>query len=320
MKPKYTLVFLQVLLALTGCRMDVLPGRVPTSTPMIPKSPLLKTSTPTATFLTHTPAPKAKTIFPSATEALSRNTATFTLSHEPTLSPAASRPWRIMPLGDSLTSGNYPGRVHSYRGYLEVLLREAGYSFDFVGTQSRLAHDGTDPDHEGHSGFTIGPDEARFCEACSTANLYDHLKDYLQTEPDIILLLIGINDLLPLDVRPVKPEEAPGKLAALVERIQELHPGAYLFLASLAPVNYRDETQWPAYQAVNQKAEAVAARDPHDQIYFVDANRILERTLDPEMDFADGIHLAEGGARKLAQVWFDALADRGVLAQAPIGP
>jgi hypothetical protein len=47
-----------------------------------------------------------------------------------------------MPLGDSLTSGNYPGRVHSYRGYLETLLREAGYNFDFVGTQSRLAHGG----------------------------------------------------------------------------------------------------------------------------------------------------------------------------------
>lgn len=68
-----------------------------------------------------------------------------------------------MPLGDSLTSGNFPGRVHSYRGYLETLLREAGYSFDFVGTQSRPAHGGTDPDHEGHSGYTIGPDAARFC-------------------------------------------------------------------------------------------------------------------------------------------------------------
>jgi lysophospholipase L1-like esterase len=225
-----------------------------------------------------------------------------------------------MPLGDSLTSGNYPGRVHSYRGYLEDLLREAGYHFDFVGTKSRLAQGGKDLDHEGHSGYTIGPDKARFCEECETANLYDHLEKYLQTEPDIILLLIGINDLLPLEVRPVKPEEAPGKLAALVERIQDLRPGTYIFLASLAPVNYRDESQWPAYQAVNREAEAIAAREATGRIIFVDVNWILEHTLDSEMDFADGIHLGEGGARKLAQTWFEALRYSGLLEQAPPGP
>jgi lysophospholipase L1-like esterase len=225
-----------------------------------------------------------------------------------------------MPLGDSLTSGNYPGRVHSYRGYLEVLLREAGYAFDFVGTLSRQAHGGADPDNEGHSGYTIGPDTARFCGECETANLYDHLEDYLKTEPDIILVLIGINDLLPLEVRPVKPEDAPGKLVGFVDRLQELLPEAYIFLASLVPVNYRDETGWPAYLAVNQKAEEIATADPNDRIFFVDVNRSLERTLDPETDFADGIHLAEGGGHKLAQVWLEALEASGLLRQAPVMP
>ena len=225
-----------------------------------------------------------------------------------------------MPLGDSLTSGNFPGRVHSYRGYLETLLREAGYSFDFVGTQSRLAHGGEDPDHEGHSGFTIGPDEARFCEECSTANLYDHLEEYLQTAPDIVLLLIGINDLLPLDVRPVNPEDAPGKLAGLVQRIQELRPGVYIFVASLAPVSFTDDSQWLPYQAINQMAEQIANADPSDRVFFVDINRVLEGILDRETDFADGIHLAEGGARKLAQVWFEALVNSGLMIVSPPEP
>jgi lysophospholipase L1-like esterase len=317
MKQKYPQVFLLVVFTLAGCQLNLPPGEYHTPTP--PTTPPRRLVTFPPTWLpTFTPTQKVVTPLLTATIAWTEAMATPRPIQGTT--PTPSRPWRIMPLGDSLTSGNYPGRVHSYRGYLEELLREAGYSFDFVGTQSRLAHGGTDPDHEGHSGFTSGPDEARFCEACSTANLYDHLEDYLHTEPDIILLLIGINDLLPLDVRPVKPEEAPGKLAALVERIQELYPEASIFLASLVPVNYRDETQWPAFQAVNQKAEAVAALDLHDQIYFVDANRILERKLDPEMDFADGIHLAEGGARKLAQVWFEALVDSSVLEQAPIEP
>jgi len=317
MEQRYTQILLLVFFTLIGCRTNVPPGGFPTPVPTTTPPHLLVTFLPTR-LPTFIPTQKAEIPLLSATVAWIEETATPTPI--PELTPTLSRPWRIMPLGDSLTSGNYPGRVHSYRGYLEGLLREAGYSFDFVGTQSRLAHGGTDPDHEGHSGFTSGPDEARFCEACSTANLYDHLEDYLHTEPDIILLLIGINDLLPLDVRPVKPEEAPGKLAALVEHIQELHPGAYIFLASLTPVNYRDESQWLSFQAVNQKAEAIAAVDSNDWIYFVDANRILERTLDPERDFSDGIHLAEGGARKLAQVWFEALVASELLEQAPLGP
>jgi lysophospholipase L1-like esterase len=222
-----------------------------------------------------------------------------------------------MPLGDSLTSGTYPGRVHSYRGYLEQLLRAAGYSFDFVGTQSKLAHDGTDPDHEGHSGFSIGPDQSRYCETCPTDNLYDHLETYLQAEPDIILLLVGINDLVLEGVRPVVPAEAPAKLAGLVQRLQALRPQVYIFIASLAPINYTDSAGLPAYQAINQMAEQLAAADPADRIYFVDLNRALELTMDRETDFADGVHLAEGGARKMAQVWFVVLVASGLLSQPP---
>ena len=223
------------------------------------------TPSPTPTFLPTSPLPS---LVPSATTSQSpRHTSTALPTHTPTLTstalptetatPTPSRPWRIMPLGDSLTSGTYPGRVHSYRGYLEALLDEAGYAIDFTGTQTGLAHEGTDPDHEGHSGYSIGPDQRRFCEVCSTANLYDHLEEYLSTEPDIILLLTGINDLLPWEEYPVVPEEAPGKLANLVARIQELRPQAYIFVASLPPINYMDSAELPYYDEINQMAETV---------------------------------------------------------------
>ena len=100
------------------------------------------------------------------------------------ISPTATRipgptrepgPWRIMPLGDSLTEGDYPDGHQSYRGYLERMLRESGYEFDFVGTQWRLGHGGTDYEHEGHGGFTIGPDDSM--SAGWPANIYDRL-DY----------------------------------------------------------------------------------------------------------------------------------------------
>jgi lysophospholipase L1-like esterase len=218
-----------------------------------------------------------------------------------------------MPLGDSLTSGNYPGRVHSYRGYLEELLKEAGYAFDFVGTQSRPAHGGTDPDHEGHSGFSIGPDQRRFCDICSTANLYDHLEEYLATEPDIILLLIGINDLLLFEDLPAEPAKAPEKLANLVRRIQELRPETAILVASLAPINYMDSTELAYYAEINQMAEQLGTANPEDRIYFVDLNRSLEAMIDRSAVFTDGVHLGEGGARKMAHAWFEALVGSGLL-------
>lgn len=304
-----------LILALVGC------GVQGTISPDSIKQP-----SPTRTFIrsTTTPLPNVEpvteTFVPISTTPQPVPTCTRypqITSPVPTLTQVYRRPWRIMPLGDSLTSGTFPGRVHSYRGYLEGLLLAAGYSFDFVGTQTRLAHGGSDSDHEGHSGFSIGPDEARFCLECDTANLYDHLDDYLTTEPDIVLLLIGINDLIPLDVRPVNPADAPQKLAGLVLRIQQLRPGVFIFVASLAPINYTDAATLPSYQAINQMAEEIGTHDSNDQIYFVDLNREMERTMDRKEDFADGVHLAEGGARKMAQIWFDALVASGMLSTPP---
>jgi lysophospholipase L1-like esterase len=306
----FLLGFVLLVFVALGCRVIALSSYPPAASPAKPSATSLSTHTPTSPLPTAALTPTLTIVQPSATA-----TVTETATPSPTPEPTETnipQPWRIMPLGDSLTSGNYPGRVHSYRGYLESLLRQAGYGFDYVGTESRPAHGGTDPDNEGHSGFTIGPDEARFCTECSTANLYDHLEDYLQTEPDIILLLIGINDLIPLDVRPVIPEEAPAKLAGLVQRIQVLRPETYIFLASLPPVQFRDSSQWPPYQAINQMAEQIATADAGDRIYFVDINRTLTQNLDPGVDFADGIHLAEGGARKMAQVWLDAMIASGL--------
>jgi len=299
------LVIISFLLpfSLAACRVAPTPSTLP--------SPTF-----TALLLSVTPVPTL-TITPSRPPTLPASPI-VTLQPTPNATvPQSPRAWRIMPLGDSLTSGTYPGRVHSYRGYLEQLLRAAGYSFEFVGTQSKLAHSGTDPNHEGHPGFTIGPDESRFCNMCPTTNLYDHLEDYMQAEPDIVLLLIGVNDLLPLAERPVNPADAPAKLAGLVQRLQALRSQVYIFVASLAPVNYAPVSNLPAYQAINQMAEQLGTADPHDRIYFVSLNRSLESTIDRQTDFADGVHLAEGGARKTAQVWFNALVASELLIQLP---
>ncbi len=220
--------------------------------------------------------------------------------------------WRIMPLGDSLTEGMYPDGHHSYRGYLEMQLRGVGYDFDFVGSQWRLAHGGTDYEHEGHGGFTIGPDES--LSSGWSANIHENLERYLRADPDIILLLIGINDLFPTEERPVLPAEAADKLAVLVARIEELAPAAHIFVASLVPVNWEGSAAWLEYEAVNAMAEKLGSASPNDRIYFVDMNRTLEPIMIPS-DYTDGVHFAESGARKVAQVWLDALFESGLLAE-----
>ncbi len=232
-----------------------------------------------------------------------------------TFTPAATvtpktRLWRIMPMGDSLTEGDFPDGHHSYRGYLEVQLREAGYQFDFVGSQWKLAHSGTDYEHEGHGGFTIGPDKTM--ASGWPANLDARLENYLnKAKPDIILLLIGINDLFPRAQRPVDPAQADEKLAGFVKHILEIDPDVYVFVASLAPVNFEWTDYQPEYEAVNRMAEQIGNADLRDHIYFVDMNRSLTPTL-TSADFFDGVHFSESGARKVAQVWFEALQDSSV--------
>ncbi len=220
-------------------------------------------------------------------------------------------PLRIMPLGDSLTGGGNTGASHTYRGYLEALLREAGYAFDFVGTQSGLAYGGSDPDHEGHGSFTIGPDDIR--SRGQPVSLYAYLEDYLRAGPDVILLLIGINDLYAGEISPGAPQLAAGRLVGLVERIQALRPGVTIFVASLAPASRYDVSTRVEFKAVNAAAQALGEADPDDAVYFVDLYGRLAPGWDPAADLIDGVHFSERGARKVAQVWFEALVEAGVL-------
>lgn len=236
-------------------------------------------------------------------------TAIPTATAAPTATPQPHL-WRIMPMGDSLTEGDFPNGHHSYRGYLEMQLREAGYQFDFVGSQWKLAHSGADYEHEGHGGFTIGPDESM--ASGWSANLDARLDYYLKAQPDIILLLIGINDLFPTAQRPVDPAQADEKLAGFVKHILEIDPDIYVFVASLAPVNFEWTDYQPEYEAVNRMAEQIGNADLHDRLYFVDMNRKLTSNLTSD-DFFDGVHFAESGARKVAEVWFEALQDSNIL-------
>lgn len=225
---------------------------------------------------------------------------------------------RIMPLGDSLTAGGGadPAAQQSYRGHLYNTLRTAGYSIDFVGSDTSPTLMGGDADNEGHGGYTTGPDASQYCTRAATRelqcqpqkfNLADNIDGWLAAaKPDVILLLVGVNDQYPADVapgtsgllRPVNSDEAPAKLAALVGRIAASSTRPWVFVASLPPLV--DAAISPSVDALNATARSIGSASTTDKVVFVDLASLM---LTPT-DFADPVHLSDAGAAKVADRWF----------------
>jgi len=191
---------------------------------------------------------------------------------------------KIMPLGDSITEGyNVPG---GYRIDLWRALQERGDRLEFVGSQENGPPELGDRHHEGYPGWRI--DE-----------LHQEVEDWLRAaQPDIILLLIGTNDI----VQGYAVERAPARLNALIDELFRHCPQAQVFVGSIPPI---DEPQLNArVEAYNQAiAQQIQARQRQgDRLTFVD----LYSGLTPE-DLADGIHPNRQGHRKIAQMWYDVL-------------
>ncbi len=235
---------------------------------------------------------------------------------------ADSPPVRIMPLGDSLTEGGDPTQpttsAQSYRGYLFHLLADAGYEVDFVGSVQKEAVSGGDPDHEGHGGYTIGPDGSTLCTGCGPANLDSGLEGWLAANPaDIVLLLAGVNDLLPQSdpstglVRNAVPAEAGNKLRALVERIRTLAPDTTVIVASYPPISYLVDPSLDkveAFTALNTAARELG-EGGDDHVLYAPMFETFEDSWTDEdvLGDADQLHPSATGANRIAKVWFDVL-------------
>ena len=200
------------------------------------------------------------------------------------VSLGATTPVKIMPLGDSITDGyTIPG---GYRIDLEDDLVARGVSFDFVGSLSNGPASLGDRDHEGHSGWRI--DELRA-----------HIDGWIAaSQPDVVLLLIGSNDV----AQNYQVDTAPDRLAGLIDRIHELRPATKLFVSSI-PMS-TNTAYHSAAQTYNAEipgivdARAAAGRP----IWFVNGGGALTLS-----DMAEGSHPNAAGYSKLADAWFAAL-------------
>ncbi|MBA3936439.1 MAG: chitobiase/beta-hexosaminidase C-terminal domain-containing protein [Planctomycetes bacterium] len=102
---------------------------------------------------------------------------------------------RIMPLGDSITAG-YGADVGGYREQLKNRLSSAGYNAVFVGSQSTF-NPASDPGlaHEGHSGWRI-PQITSIVTGSLDAVGTSASQIITTANPDVVMLMIGTNDML----------------------------------------------------------------------------------------------------------------------------
>lgn len=193
---------------------------------------------------------------------------------------------RVMPLGNSITEGavNY-----NYRMYLwEQLDSLDGVAFDFVGSRPGYGSLPYDRDHEGHGGFT-------------TWDIRWDVEVWLdRNPPDVILLMIGTNDITQGNAY-----TAHESLDTLVRVILSHVPDITLFLASVPPIDVSsvDTAEVNAYNAhvpeiVNRYSSGGF------EVYFVD----MYHAVDPG-DLPDGVHPNEQGYRDIAATWYAALTD-----------
>jgi lysophospholipase L1-like esterase len=197
-------------------------------------------------------------------------------------------PCKILPLGDSITDGfNVAG---GYRMRLFENALDADQQITFVGGSMNGPTMVGDVDfpraHEGHSGWTIAQIDGIVPSPA------------LMVDPDIILLLIGTNDMYG-----AMPTTAANRLGPLLDQILEASPDALLAVGTITPLTGNGSANIPPYNdAISGLVETRAAAGKH--IILVD-----QFTDFPNSELADGVHPNRAGYDRMGDVWYAAIAD-----------
>ncbi|KAI1002074.1 hypothetical protein K3495_g6126 [Podosphaera aphanis] len=219
---------------------------------------------------------------PSSTSFKPHLTTIFPLTH--TLTVATQPNLRILPLGDSITYGYRSTSGNGYRSHLYELLNETFPSVAFIGSQ----HTGnmTNNSNEGHPGYMI----------------HDIAKEALQSlvlQPNVILIMAGTNDI----ARPYMPEDAPWRLAALIDFTILTCPFSVIIVAQLAPITEPPEAL-DMIRTYNQQIPGIVAlrQQAGKKVMTVD----MSQSLTTEYLY-DGVHPNDQGYDIIAKTWFEGI-------------
>ncbi len=215
---------------------------------------------------------------------------------------AAPPALRVLPLGDSVTSGT--DAWASYRCPLYRALTAAGVAVDFVGSiHGQL--DNTQPpppacqnqfdwDHEGHSGYRV--DDILDGVAGRPGNLQSWAA---AAHPDVVLIHLGTNDLMQNE----SVDSTVAELGRVIDGLRAANPRVKLLLAQIIPVRWNGITlaSVPQLNAALPALVAAKAR-PFSPILLVDQYT----GFDVIADTHDGVHPNSGGEQKMTARWLAA--------------
>ena len=225
------------------------------------------------------------------------------------VTPALAAPLKILRIGDSIT------RYAATDPALTRGLAAVGLAHEMIGSQESAPGDPASR-MEGYNGktiqfFTTHQKEFGQPPAVHTDAIPLDLA-LPRYAPDLILLMVGTNNLGGPDGPAINAQDLRRHLDTLLDRIHALAPAAHLIVATATPAD-NTYTKWPRMAHRNERtaayneqvvkpavAERAAAGRP---ISLADAFAAL----DPATDLSDGVHPNAAGKAKINQVWLDAI-------------
>jgi lysophospholipase L1-like esterase len=213
--------------------------------------------------------------------------------------PTDGTPCKVLPFGDSITRGAKSSDDAGYRSALFKLIVAAKQKATFTGSlsngPSQVSGQSFPRMHEGRPGWTIDPGYNMLSSSYGGISSLVP-SPALNGNPNIILLMIGTNDLFARDAANMAT-----RLEVLLDKIAQNAPNALIVLAQITPLGHSD----PNLTAYNAKIPGIvqshAAKGQH--IIGVDMSKL------PTSDLADGTHPTDQGYAYMANIWYAAIKD-----------
>jgi lysophospholipase L1-like esterase len=210
---------------------------------------------------------------------------------------------KIMPVGDSITFGE--GERGGYRKYLYSALTQKGYKIDMVGPEGSNSASANgiqyDDNNAGYSGFQIKEIPGWGQQQGGEGSLYNKLKSknaVKQSQPDIILLIIGTNDM----TANRSMDACANDLRALLDyMLADMPANSIIFMGSIPEFTaYGGNAQRIANYNGTVKKVADEYANKGKNVRFADVHGCLNGMSDIG---SDRLHPSGNGYKKIGNFW-----------------